>query len=62
MLAPAGLLASAASALRHFPLDTLVLDNRARQNLEVQQDVENNGEPGGTRTRDPVIKSHMLYH
>lgn len=19
------------------------------------------GEPGGTRTRDPVIKSHMLY-
>ena len=20
------------------------------------------GEPGGTRTRDPVIKSHMLYH
>ena len=21
----------------------------------------NTGEPGGTRTRDPVIKSHMLY-
>ena len=20
------------------------------------------GEPGGTRTRDPVLKRHMLYH
>src|ERR1039457_1541550 len=22
----------------------------------------NSGEPGGTRTRDPVLKRHMLYH
>ncbi len=27
----------------------------------VQEDAENNGEPGGTRTRDHRIKSAMLY-
>ena len=42
-------------------LDVSVLDNGARQNLEVQEDVENNGEPGGNRTRDHRIKSAMLY-
>src|SRR3954451_5123763 len=42
-------------------LDTLVLDTGARQNLEVTQDVETIGEPGGTRTRDHRIKSAMLY-
>ena len=42
-------------------LDTLVQDNGARQNKEVCKDVENNGEPGGTRTRDHRIKSAMLY-
>src|SRR2546422_6258248 len=24
--------------------------------------MRNPGEPGGTRTRDPVLKRHMLYH
>jgi hypothetical protein len=42
-------------------LDTTVLDNGARQNQEVQENVENNGEPGGARTRDHRIKSAMLY-
>jgi predicted secreted acid phosphatase len=42
-------------------LDTTVLDNGARQNQEVQKNVENNGEPGGARTRDHRIKSAMLY-
>ncbi len=42
-------------------LDNSVQDNGARQNLEVQEDAENNGEPGGTRTRDHRIKSAMLY-
>ena len=42
-------------------LDAIVLDDGARQNQEVPQDVENNGEPAGTRTRDHRIKSAMLY-
>jgi hypothetical protein len=42
-------------------LEGSVLDNGARQNLEVQQDVEKIGEPGGNRTRDHRIKSAMLY-
>ena len=42
-------------------LDNSVQDNGARQNLEVAEDVENNGEPGGNRTRDHRIKSAMLY-
>ena len=42
-------------------LDTMALDDGARQNQEVPQDVENNGEPAGTRTRDHRIKSAMLY-
>jgi hypothetical protein len=41
-------------------LDSSVLDNGARQNEEVTEH-ENNGEPGGTRTRDHRIKSAMLY-
>ena len=42
-------------------LGTSVLDTGARQNEEDIQHVENNGEPGGTRTRDHRIKSAMLY-
>ena len=42
-------------------LDAMVLDDGARQNEEVSQDVEKNGEPGGIRTRDHRIKSAMLY-
>jgi integrase len=42
-------------------LDTTVLDNGARQNQEVREGVESNGEPAGTRTRDHRIKSAMLY-
>lgn len=42
-------------------LGSSVLDSGARQNLEVMQNVESNGEPGGTRTRDHRIKSAMLY-
>ena len=41
-------------------LESSVLDNGARQNLEVQENVENNGEPGGTRTRDHRIKSAFM--
>jgi integrase len=42
-------------------LDTLVLDNGARQNLEVTQDVENNGAESENRTRDIRITSAVLY-
>jgi hypothetical protein len=43
------------------PLDASVLDNGAKQNWRLTQNVENNGEPAGTRTRDHRIKSAMLY-
>src|SRR4051812_35027351 len=38
-----------------------VQDNGARHNLGVMENVENDGEPAGTRTRDHRIKSAMLY-
>ena len=39
----------------HFPP---ALPQEPRQDLQV---LENTGEPSGTRTRDPLIKSQVLY-
>src|ERR1035441_2912593 len=36
-------------------------NTRARWLVTDRRQIFHSGEPGGTRTRDPVIKSHMLY-
>ena len=33
-----------------------------RQAVDNKKEHFRDGEPGGTRTRDPMIKSHVLYH
>jgi hypothetical protein len=39
--------------------DAVQVQHDSRKSLELIEVLR--GEPSGTRTRDPVIKSHMLY-
>ena len=36
--------------------------NNAQRHLSIAEDDDLHGERGGTRTHDPMIKSHVLYH
>jgi hypothetical protein len=39
----------------------ILLDNFGGKPLITRKNILGMGEPGGTRTRDPMIKSHVLY-